>query len=191
MKSIILMGIKHCGKSTQAKLVGKKLGLPVFDTDTLVEDETGFSPREIYTQKGEQAFKDAETNACLNLKEKLLQEKKDAVIATGGGICNNPSALEILKSIGVCVFLKADEKIAVERILKEAAVAEDGSIKNLPAYIAKKNPQSLEEVREIFHGFYEERSKIYSNIADKTVKMGNAPKWVNTRQIVEVLKRDN
>ncbi len=187
MKSIILMGIKHCGKSTQARLLGKKLGLPVFDTDTLVEDETGFSPREIYTQKGEQAFKDAETSACLNLKEKLLQKKTDAVIATGGGICNNTDAMEILKSMGVCVFLKADEKIAVERILKEAVIAEDGSIKNLPAYIAKKNPQSLEEVRDIFHLFYEERTKVYASVANVTVAMLDAPKWVNTRQILDAI----
>lgn len=190
MKSIILMGIKHCGKSTQARLLGKEFKMPVYDTDNLIEDETGLSPRELYTQKGEQAFKDAETVACVHLKEKLSETNSDAVIATGGGICNNPDALDVLKSIGTCVFLKADEKIAVERILKEAVVSEDGTIRNLPAYIAKKNPCSLDEVREIFHEFYEERSKIYSNIADKTVKMGNAPKWVNTRQIVEVLKKD-
>ena len=148
MKSIILMGIKHCGKSTQARLLGKEFKMPVYDTDNLIEDETGLSPRELYTQKGELAFKDAETVACVHLKEKLSETNSDAVIATGGGICNNPDALDVLKSIGTCIFLKADEKIAVERILKEAVVSEDGSIRNLPAYIAKKNPCSLDEVRE-------------------------------------------
>ena len=162
--------------------------MPVYDTDNLIEDETGLSPRELYTQKGEQAFKDAETVACVHLKEKLSETNSDAVIATGGGICNNPDALDVLKSIGTCVFLKADEKIAVERILKEAVVSEDGTIRNLPAYIAKKNPRSISEVREIFHAFHEERTKIYSTVADITVDMANAPRWFNTKQIVEALE---
>ena len=70
MKSIILMGIKHCGKSTQAKLVAKELKMPVFDTDSLIEESTGFSPREIFSLKGEGAFKEAELEACRFLKEK-------------------------------------------------------------------------------------------------------------------------
>lgn len=189
MKSIILMGIKHCGKSTQAKLVAKELKMPVFDTDSLIEESTGFSPREIFSLKGEGAFKEAELEACRFLKEKLLSEKTNAVIATGGGICNNELAVRILKSIGTCVFLQADEKIASNRIVNEAVVCDDGTIKNLPAYIAKKNPCSLNEVREIFHLFYEERVKIYSDIADVKVVMKDAPKWVNTRQILEAVRK--
>ncbi|MBQ5384662.1 MAG: shikimate kinase [Treponema sp.] len=188
MKSIILMGIKHCGKSTQAKLLGKEFKMPVYDTDNLIEDETGFSPREIFTNDGEAAFKEAEAQACAHLKEELLKSGKSAVIATGGGICNNAGAVEILKSLGICVFLKTDEKIAADRIVNEASVLPDGSIKNLPAYIAKKNPRSISEVREIFHAFHEERTKIYSTVADITVDMANAPRWFNTKQIVEALE---
>ncbi len=187
MSSIVLMGIKHCGKSTQAKFLGQKLNLPVFDTDDLILEETGESPRQIYTTKGEGAFKDAEANTCEKLKQKLLEEKTDAVIATGGGICNNPKAVEILKSLGRCVFLKADETVAADRIVREIVFDDDGTMKNLPAYIAKKNPQNTKDVREIFHDFYEERTKIYQSLADVTVELGNAPKHVNTQQILKVL----
>ena len=183
MKSIILMGIKHCGKSTQAKLLGKEFKMPVYDTDNLIEDATGFSPREIFTNDGEAAFKEAEAQACAHLKEELLKSGKSAVIATGGGICNNTGAVEVLKSLGICVFLKTDEKIAADRIVNEASVLPDGSIN-----IAKKNPCSLDEVREIFHAFHEERTKIYSTVADITVDMANAPRWFNTKQIVEALE---
>ena len=31
--SIVLMGCKHCGKSTQGKLLAEKLGVSFFDTD--------------------------------------------------------------------------------------------------------------------------------------------------------------
>ena len=50
MASIILMGIKHCGKSTQAALISKKLNMPKYDTDDVVEKLSGKTPRELYVQ---------------------------------------------------------------------------------------------------------------------------------------------
>ena len=35
-KNIFLMGIKHCGKSTQARLLSKFYSCPAFDTDDLI-----------------------------------------------------------------------------------------------------------------------------------------------------------
>ena len=64
MKSIVLMGIKHCGKSTQGKILAKKLELPFFDTDSLIEEMNGMTCRQIYSEKGEAAFKTAEYQAC-------------------------------------------------------------------------------------------------------------------------------
>ena len=52
MRSIILLGIKHCGKSTQGKLLSNHLGCPFFDTDDEVTKLTGKSPRELYIQLG-------------------------------------------------------------------------------------------------------------------------------------------
>lgn len=187
MDSIILMGIKHCGKSTQARLLSQQLNIPAYDTDDLIQEENGMSPRQIYSTKGESEFKLAEEKACRNLKQKLEEKKSCAVIATGGGICNNPEAVKILKSLGNCVFLQADEVLAADRIVREVTVNEDGKLENLPAYIAKKNPRSIQEVRDIFHLFYEERTKIYSEISDVTVVMGNAPKHINTAQILKSL----
>lgn len=188
MDSIILMGIKHCGKSTQARLVSKELGLENFDTDDLVEQETGKTPRQIYVSEGEGAFKNAEARVCLNLKNLLEKNNSKAVIATGGGICNNPEAIQILKSMGKCVFLQADEKLAADRIVREVVVDETGKLSNLPAYIAKKNPCSINEVREVFHQFYVERTKVYSEIADVTVVMQNASKSVNTKCIIAAIE---
>ena len=65
---------------------------------------------------------------------------------------------------------------------------ENGKISGLPAYIAKKNPHSLQEVRSIFHEFFEERVRMYKGIADFSVTMKNATKSVNTEQILAVLK---
>ena len=121
MSSIILLGIKHCGKSTQGKLLAKHFSCPFFDTDDEVTALTGKSPREIYSELGKEAFIEAEKNACQNLVEKILSqasastaqsqaEANVSVIATGGGICNNPAALEILHKIGKFVFFERRRK---------------------------------------------------------------------------------
>ena len=187
MNSIILMGIKHCGKSTQGKLLSAALNFDFFDIDDLITELNGKTPREIFTEKGEEAFMSAEKAACRTLSEKLTREKRNAVIATGGGICNNKNALDILHSLGKFVFLKTPEKTAADRIVREVVTLQDGSLTNMPAYIAKKNPHSINEVRTCFHEFFVQRVKIYTQLSDVTVEMSNAPKNVNTKQILDAL----
>ena len=185
MKSIILMGIKHCGKTTQGKLIASKLNIPFYDTDDIVLSQTGKTPRQVYETEGEEAFIQAEQKACAYLVKTISDTR--AVIATGGGICKNTQALELLHTIGTFVFLEAPESIAAERIVREAKTLSDGKLKNLPAYIAKKNPHSLAEVRTFFHSFYVDRVKQYQALADVSVPMTNAPKQVNTERILQAL----
>lgn len=187
MSSIILLGIKHCGKSTQGKLLAKHFDCPFFDTDDEVTVLTGKNPRQIYTEQGKEAFLEAEKLACEKLADKLSPINK-AVIATGGGICNNPAALEVLHKLGTFVFLNADEKTAANRIIWEIKYDSDGAMKNLPAYIANKNPKNVSEVRAIFHEFYTERQKIYEDLCDIEVKMEHsASKSENMERIVNAL----
>ncbi|WP_294429705.1 shikimate kinase [uncultured Treponema sp.] len=199
MNSIILLGIKHCGKSTQGKLLSKHFGCPFFDTDDEVTALTGKTPREIYSEQGKDAFIEAERNACEKLAEKILNQSQNegecvssdgiaCVIATGGGICNNPAALEALHKTGKFVFLNADEKTAADRIVREIKYDGVGVMKNLPAYIAKENPENVADVRAIFHNFYEERQKIYKDLCDIEVKLNyTATKTENMEKIIKAL----
>lgn len=184
---IILMGIKHCGKTTQGRLLAEKLKADFYDTDVVIKEIKGKGAREIYKEEGKEAFMRAEKEACLFIKEKVQEKKEGAIIATGGGICGNKEALDLLKELGAFVFLQAPEKIAADRIMREATVMPDKSIANLPAYIADKKPSSLEEARRLFHDFYLERTSIYSSIADICVNLANATKEVNTKRILEAV----
>ena len=188
MKNIVLMGIKHCGKSTQARLLSQKLNCPMFDTDTEIENIYSKTAREIYAQEGEEAFKKAEKEACISVINKASQSQNGAVIATGGGICCNSEALNVLRKDSIFVFLMAQENLASDRIVRECNIDENGTLSNLPAYIAKKNPRTTDDVRDIFHDFYEERTRIYSGIADAAVRMDNAPKYVNMERIFNSIK---
>lgn len=184
MSSIILMGIKHCGKSTQGKILSEKLNLPFYDTDDLITENTGKTPRQIYDEGGQEGFIIQEALVCEKLVESLKKSGESAVIATGGGICNNPKAIEALHSIGNFVFLNSQEKTACDRIVREIKKDENGNLFNLPSYIAKKNPRSEEDVRNIFHDFFTERVKIYSELADVTVQMTQESKSVNADKIL-------
>lgn len=178
------MGIKHCGKSTQGRLLAKHFACPFFDTDDLIEERSGMSPREIYSTYGKERFLQEEAEACRFLSE---TKQEFCVIATGGGICNNPVALEHLKKIGTFIFLNSDESIACGRIIREIHILENGTLENLPAYIAKENPSSIDDVRKSFHNFYAERQKIYEQIADVKVDMKAASRSENMNEILKAL----
>ena len=193
-RCVVLVGIKLCGKSTQANLLARHFSIPSFDTDDLILEMTGTTPRQIYTELGQEGFKKAEKEACLELEKRLEKlslaegaSKYLAVAATGGGICANPEAVEILGHKGILVFLNADEHIAVNRIIKEIKTDVTGKLFNLPAYIARENPRNIGQVRKIFHKFYTERQKIYRSICSITVDMGNASKTENCQNIIQAL----
>ena len=191
MKSIILTGIKHSGKSTQGRLLSERLDLPFFDTDDVILEVTGKSPRQIYTQSGQQAFIKAEESACEYLAQKLVnnttEERQSAVIATGGGICSNERALTLLKQIGVFVFLNADESTSWDRICCEIRF-EGAKIVNAPAYIAKENPTTFQEAKAVFHGFFCQREKLYRALADITVDVSQSSVEENAHKILVALK---
>ena len=198
-RSIILCGIKHCGKSTLGKMLAAALDLDFYDTDDLIYEQTGMDARAIYKSQGKDAFMAAELKACEYLQELLsapnessqtqeaaAAKPKRAVIATGGGICQNEPAIAILKKLGTIVYLEVPEITAAGRIVREARFLPDGTIQNLPAYIANKNPAGQKEVRAIFHDFYMERTKKYRSLADITVQ-AQGSRSENTKKILSAL----
>ena len=196
-KSIVLMGIKHCGKSTLGKALAKYYACPFFDTDDVITEIAQKTPRQIYSEEGQSGFLKAEANACKFLSEK--KQKSPAmfpcVIATGGGICSNKEAISFLRSLnGLFIFLQVKEELAADRIIKESTFEENTEthekhIANLPAYIAKKNPHTLQDVRNIFHEFYVERTGLYNSLADFSVTLDSSSIEENTSLISEIISK--
>jgi shikimate kinase len=185
-KTIVLFGMKHCGKSTHARILADMLCCPFFDTDAEIVRQTGMQPREIYSKEGESGFFLAEERSCRTVAEKVSHQS--CVVATGGGICNNIGAITVLRPFGVFVFLSVDEKIAADRIVKEAVMTDEGFFGNLPAYIAKKNPHTELDVRACFHTFYTDRTEKYKKLADYCIPMEEESIRNNTGRILEFMK---
>ena len=165
MDCIILTGIQHSGKTTVGKLTAERIGCDFYDIDEFIEKNTGMSCRKLYAEQGAEAFKQAETEACIFLKNCLRSCRNEteraenclkAVIAAGGGICDNPRALAVLETIGNFVYLHVSEATAFERICAYARLT--GSF---PAYIENRSPRTDADRGSIFHEVYMRRTAEY------------------------------
>jgi shikimate kinase len=83
----VLLGPKHSGKTAVGRELAALLEMPFFDTDELIEAETGKSVRALYTA-GQNVFRRHEAAALF-----ALLNKQYGVIATGGGIIDNDDAM--------------------------------------------------------------------------------------------------
>ena len=80
MKNIVLIGMPGCGKSTFGKRMAKRLQLPFYDADTVLEEREQRTIKAFFAES-EDAFRAAETRTLA-----YLAECDGAVIATGGGV---------------------------------------------------------------------------------------------------------
>ena len=146
------------------KLTAEHIGCDFYDIDALIEKTAGISCRKLFAQQGAESFKQVEWEACLFLQNLLQIRRSDpflkAVVAAGGGICDNPRALAVLETIGKFIYLHVSETTAFERICARARLT--GSF---PAYIENRNPRTDADRRSIFHEVYMYRTAEYKKKA--------------------------
>ncbi len=185
-ESIVLMGCKHCGKTTQGKLLAQKYGVNFIDTDEEIGRIRGVDFRTLYQTKGAAEFSLAEEEACCNIIKE--NENKRIVMATGGGICDNPPALQTLRVCDKFVFLRLDIDYSIARILAKIEETETGSFKNAPAYVLAENPTSFSQIQEILKRKFTDRYQKYQAIADVIVDIKNAPVEENFKTLLGALE---
>ena len=98
------------GKSTVGRLLSQRLGMPLVDTDALVEAAANRSIPELFAAEGEAAFRDRETAAV-----RAASALEDTVIATGGGVVLRSENMRALSGTGLVFFRDR----AVEDIMGE------------------------------------------------------------------------
>lgn len=184
-KSYVFMGLKHCGKSTQGKIISERFGIPFADTDVLIEQEKQMTAREIYAKEGVVSYTLAEQEAC----ETIVRDYagKSVIVAAGGGICDNPPGLTALREIGPFVFLNLDINYCVSRVESKITQNEFGTWINAPAYVLAHSPKSIVEIHQILMEKFRNRINQYLNIADIVVPISAAPIEINTEEILKAL----
>lgn len=111
MKGVIfLVGMMGAGKTSLGKTLAKQSGLPFLDTDAYIKVQTGQSIPEIFSSKGEAAFRKLEEECFHSLTPNAQW------IATGGGFpCYNDLMVK-MKQLGTVVYLKMTPEELNKRI---------------------------------------------------------------------------
>ncbi|MCK9615153.1 MAG: shikimate kinase [Candidatus Omnitrophica bacterium] len=113
MKNIYLVGFMGVGKTVVGKIIADKLKLKFIETDGTIEKEEGCPITEIFATKGEQHFRQLESNLL-----KKISKETNLIVSCGGGLVCNKENLRILKETGTVFNLTAETKTIYERIKK-------------------------------------------------------------------------
>lgn len=109
--NIVLTGFMGTGKTVVGKLLAEKLSYQYIDTDESIEKDTGLKISEIFKNKGESYFREAESKVII-----LVSMLDKAVIATGGGVPLNKDNMKELEKTGKIVCLRAKPETIYERL---------------------------------------------------------------------------
>jgi len=106
------------GKTTLGKALAKLLKVRFYDLDTMVEESTGKTVRDIFHERGEGYFRMLESNV---LETFLADAPETYVIATGGGTPCFNNNLEKMKLAATTLFIDMPKDILVKRVEDEIA----------------------------------------------------------------------
>lgn len=141
---IVLIGMPGCGKTTIGKILSTQLNLKFYDMDEYIQETSGKTIAELF-EKGEDNFRDLETQACRD-----LIKKNNVIISTGGGVVKRKENVDILKEDSTIIFLDRP----VEKIIGDVDVS--------------KRPL-LKDGKEKVLVLYKERYELYKKAADKII----------------------
>ena len=182
---MILLGLSRAGKTSVGRLLAEQFGFSFYDTDELIRIRTGLTPRELCRQAGLSALHAAEAAALreccflhdccggasavesspvsLPLRTDDSAEKRQgtavensAVIAAGGGICDNAEASAIIVAIPLRVFLYAEEAALFERLTCDAL-----QTGYYPAFLRFLPVDQKAEAQRLFAELYARRTELY------------------------------
>ena len=153
INQIYLVGAMGSGKSTMGRLLAKKLGLPYYDLDKLIEDQEKMSISDIFQKHNEKYFRDLES---ITLKQ--YSEESNFVISTGGGCVLRDQNLYILRK-GLVIYLKISIETQFERV-------KNRTHRPLLNNVTKDTLVQLDK----------ERGSVYSDISNIEVDVSNLDK---------------
>ncbi len=134
---IVLVGYMGSGKTTVGEILAKKLNATFIDLDKNIEENTGKSIPEIFSEKGEIFFRKKENECLLD----VLNTPNNFILSTGGGTpCYGNNMNQILEATKNVFYLKVSIPELVQRLSNEKdsrPLVKSISDEELPDFIGK------------------------------------------------------
>lgn len=102
-ENLVLIGFMGTGKTSLGKLLANRLGRGFVDLDQKIERDAGMTIPKIFELHGEKYFRELEKKAV-----REVSERKNLVIATGGGTVKDTENVRLLKNSGVIICLTTE-----------------------------------------------------------------------------------
>ena len=146
-KHVVLVGMMGAGKTSVARAFAPYIERAVFDLDDEIAYNNQCSISEIFTQNGEKAFRQMETNMLCQ-----LLKKPATIISTGGGAFINEKNRAMIDKYGFSVYLRLEIDTLYQRVKNS---------KDRPLLHAGDVYKTLKKI-------YQERAMLYEQ-ADDTI----------------------
>ncbi len=166
--NIVLIGYMGSGKTTVGRYLEDKYGYTFLDTDAYIEQKENMTISEIFASKGEDYFRNAETQVLKELSERLT----NTVLSTGGGMPLRKENAGLLNEIGNVFYLKASPETIYGRVKNDTGrplLQVDNPYKRICEMLNHRNP-------------------IYENASDCVVNTDNKELKTISEEIEEGLK---
>ena len=159
VERIALVGLPGTGKSAVGRLLARRLGWRLVDTDAEVEAGAGRSVTEVFAEEGEAGFRRRELEA---IRSALAGTA--AVVACGGGAVAGAEAAALLRGQACAVWLDGPDAVLLRRL---GAAADRPLLRDDP-------PRRLAELRAA-------REPLYRAVAALRVDVDADPEEVADR----------
>ena len=155
----VLLGFMGSGKST----IARGLDPDYLDMDALIEKHLGMSIADFFATKGEEAFRQIESEILAD----LLQT--DQVVSTGGGVVISQQNRDLLKTNTDNIYLKADFETLYQRIAADRD---------------NQRPLFLNNSKEELAAIFQERQAWYEEVASQVLDVTK----LSPEEIIEELR---
>lgn len=141
MNNIYLVGMMGSGKSVTGEILAEHLKRSFVECDQLIVKKSGQTVAEIFETKGEESFRDLESEIL-----KDLIRLDNHIISTGGGVVVRSQNIKRMKDTGKIVYLRSKAETLCQRTKGDSS----------RPLLNTDDP--LKRIRQML----EERSKFYS-----------------------------
>ena len=111
---IFLIGMMGSGKTYWAEKLKKKLKVPAYDLDNLVEIMEERTIAEMFAEDGEEYFRKEESKML-----RLFKEKKSFILSCGGGTACYGDNMQWMNKNGITIWLDEPVDVLIERLQNE------------------------------------------------------------------------